>query len=84
MERRSESDSWARDLSDVSLHITIMVLGETERNREPECTVALGNMNFVMEANFSTIGSKMGVLHVGASHKTRLVGMGLGRERCAE
>ena len=51
---------------------------------ESRSTVALGNMNFVMEANFSTIGSKMGVLHVGASHKTRLVGMGLGRERCAE
>ena len=83
MERRSESDSWARDLSDVSLHITIMVLGETERNREPpeQCW---GNVNFVMEANFSTIGSKMGLLHVGASHKTRLVGMGLGRQRCAE
>ena len=61
MERRSESDSWARDLSDVSLHITIMVLGETERSREPErVLLALGNVNFVMEANFSTIGSKMG------------------------
>ena len=33
-DRRTESDSWARDLSDVSLHITIMVLEETERNRE--------------------------------------------------
>ena len=33
---RENVDSWARDLSDVSLHITIMVLGEKERQRQRE------------------------------------------------
>ena len=84
MERRSESDSWARDLSDVSLHITIMVLGERDCEEQRAAGAVLGKCEFCHLTNFSTIGSKMGVLHVGASHKTRLVGMGLGRERCAE
>ena len=33
--RRENADSWARDLSDVSMHITIMVLGDRERRPGP-------------------------------------------------